>query len=141
MFGCQLGELLLEIVSSFNGKSSEIVLLDVIVLMSGTYRTYRITKERVHVSIRGCHPRIFIMVEAAGEHLLGECDKVWSLSEIPLLVSPEAASGTYACLHLIDDEIDTELLRNILESLSKLSGDLSVAALAHNRLNDNSDDL
>ena len=43
------------------------------------------------------------MVEATGKHFLRESDEVRRGVEIPLFVTPEAASGAYASLYLVDN--------------------------------------
>lgn len=58
-----------------------------------------------------------------------------------MLVSPERAGLAYTSLHLIDDEIRAACLGDVLEALSILGRELVIAALTHDRLNDDSANL
>ena len=86
------------------------------------------------------HARILVVVEATREHLFGESDEVWRLTQVPLLVRPEGAGLADASLDLVDDEVDSKLFSDVLETLSELRGDLVIASLTHDRFdNDGAD--
>jgi len=87
------------------------------------------------------HTRVLVVIEATSLHLLGESDEVGSVTQVPMLVSPERAGLAYTSLHLIDDEIRAACLGDVLEALSILGRELVIAALTHDRLNDDSANL
>ena len=52
-------------------------------------------------------------------HLLRECDHIRRMREVPILVSPEFACCSTACLHLVDDERDVESSGEVAEALEE----------------------
>jgi len=60
------------------------------------------------------HPCIFVVVEAAGEHFLGESHEVGRGTEVPQLVGPKSTSLAHTCLNFIHDEVDVVLFCDVL---------------------------
>lgn len=91
------------------------------ILFCGNNGANWITHVCIGMAIRSGHPGVLVVVNTAGLHLLCVGDKVGRFAQIPLLVSPVRASCTNSSLDLIDYQVDAKFLRDILESLSKLS--------------------
>lgn len=141
MLGCQSAQLIAQVGASLPAVFRQFVLFDNFVLRCGQDGPDRISHERVHMTEWGDHARILVVVEATREHLLGESHEVWSLPQVPLLVGPEGASLANSSLNFIDDEIDSQLFSDILETLSEFRGDLVVATFTHDRFNNYSTDI
>ena len=121
VFDGQSGQFVLEVGASLDGQLSQLVFLDDVVLSGSQSDANRVSHEGVHVAVRRGHPRVLVVIESAREHLLSEGDEVRRLSQVPLLMSPHGASEANASLHLVNDEVDSELLGDVLESLGEFS--------------------
>jgi len=80
------------------------------------------------------HPCIFVVVEAAREHLLSKRHEIGSGCKVPQLVSPESAGLAHTCLHFIHDKVDVVLFGYVLKALSEFVRELIVATFTHDWL-------
>ena len=62
-------------------------------------------------------PQLRLVVQPAGQHLLGERDDVGRLAEVEVLVGPHLAGRAAARLHLVHQVGDLTLLANVLKAL------------------------
>ena len=81
------------------------------------------------------------VVEATGEHFLGECNKIRRSCQVPVFVAPEFAGRADTCLHFVDNKEDTKLEGQVSHALSKLVGKVIVSSFRLDWLHDNSDNL
>ena len=110
----QLLEFSLKVSARLPAVVSQTIFRNDFILLGGEDGAHRVAQERVHVAERGDHTRILVVVEPAREHLFGEGDKIGCLSQIPLLMGPERARLAHTSLHLVHNEVDAEIFRDIL---------------------------
>ena len=118
-----------EIFTSLDGEGSKFVLSDDIVLVGSQDGSHRVSGVGAVVPVGERRLCVVVMVETAGEHLLGKGHEIGPFPQIPLLVGPEGARLTNTSLHLVDNEVDSKLFGDVLEALSEFSGELVVSTL------------
>lgn len=81
------------------------------------------------------------MVEATGEHLLCEGHKIGRGIQVPVLVRPELSRAADSSLNFVDNHVDSKFFGQRAQALAKFIGEVVVATLALDRLDNNSNDL
>lgn len=67
------------------------------------------------------------MIEATGEHFLGEGDEVrWGV-KVPVIVSPETARGGNSSLNFVDNHENTELFCHLPKAICEVTRNMIVS--------------
>lgn len=96
---------------------------------------------RIELAVSLVRDQHLVAEEVAGSLcLLGEGDDVGRGAQVPVRVAPELAGGTEAGLDLVYNHDDAVLLGDVTQALEEGCGSVVVAALALDRLDDQSGD-